>query len=321
MPAHVARLAMASLLVLSLGSAAVAQDGNTPPPLNLEGGTLTIAGMTFAGAKTLASKYHQSLSEATDLTDQNGIDEIYVKDENGAIHMVYGYYSSLDTKVKRGYRGSINGKMVEVVHVNNELNTGTEGFFSSFDDIKSVISPLLTEHFTKTLVGAGVLTAAGIGPTLLKHATLSGGMRAVLAAAGPTLLRGSIYGAGAMAAYVVGKTLWKTFQRLYLEHAKNNLHTISMVTAKTVDELAQPATVGPGQRREGSPREILTETIRRSGNGTNGDGTNGGTEPPRGENRGGMQRSSTGTPPVRAPGPPILGADPSDAYSDLPRTR
>lgn len=301
------RFALAGLLSLLVGCAGLAQAQSTPdtpattPPARPVAGTLRLGGEEFRGLRPVAGDF-ASLTDATNITDGNGIDEIYLKDQQGRYYIAYGYYANLENKVKRGFRGSVGDLVLEVVHVNNEMNTASEGFTSSLDDIKTLVKTILPDN-PAWLVG-GAVTAV-LGRELIKaiYPTVATAIRA----AAPTLMRFSGYGLAAAAGWVAFKTIYGAARRLLIEGSKNSPTTIAMVTATNARQLHETIRIPASQRREATPRQLATEVLRRvspDGTITIGDGDTGD----------GLRSRGTPAPAASVRAPPPAGSDP---FGDL----
>lgn len=301
-------------------------------------GPLRINGQTFSDVRPVSSRMAR-LEAAANITDNNGIDEVYVKDANGKLYVAYGYYSNTENIAKTGMPGHMGGQMVEVVHVNNEMNTYSEIAMSGVDDLKGVFKSLIEEHFPKLLTALGLGGAAIIGRQLLLHPLAGQTMGAVIRAALPAMGTGLMWAGGGTA---ILAALWPTvikpiltwIKKTYLERSKENNKTIAMVTAETAAQLEENIVIG--ERHEATTRENINDVLRRTeipGGAANAPtsttggfrGTGGVAISPRtatgtGDGAGTATNRGTGT-PVTSTGAPILGARPSntpgDEFSDL----
>ena len=258
-------LASLAVLALVLGSSfgiALAQETPTtssPPTVaptsSVDLGMMKLNGLTFNHVRPVASRY-KDLSEAVAVTAGNGLDEIYLKDQDGKLYIAYGEYGDLD-KIQVGQDGTCAGKILRVVHTDNEMNRFTEGAIEGCTDIwKTIVKPLIDNAGTTALTAAGV-SAAFVG---LKVAS---GM--TLAAATPALMAAAVAVApyAAMAAGAV--SLFMIARKITLALAKKNTNTIAMVTGESVDEIDRGMQITPDQKRDRGVRDTGIEVLRRSG--------------------------------------------------------
>ncbi len=115
-----------------------------------------------------------TLESAKSITDENGIDEVYFKDEDGKLFVAYGETAkkgSLDLdRIKQNYITRVDGKKMTVVHLNNETNTTWEGAKAPW---KSSLKTLRDAGQTGVVKGIGematAVTAMFIGKTVLEN--------------------------------------------------------------------------------------------------------------------------------------------------------
>lgn len=115
-----------------------------------------------------------TLETARSITDENGVDEVYFKDEDGKLFVAYGDIATkgaLDLdRIKQNYITRVDGKKMTVVHINNETNTTWEGAKAPW---KSSLKTLRDAGQTGVVKGIGematAVTAMFIGKTVLEN--------------------------------------------------------------------------------------------------------------------------------------------------------
>lgn len=254
---------------LLLSAPVMAQDPSQPatpsttggPPLH---GPLRVNGRTYSDIKPVSARF-DSPSAAYNITDKNGIDEIYFKDSHGRYYLAYGYWANVDQDVKEGMVGHVGNEMVEITHVNNEMNTYSEAFYSGIDDVKGILKSLVNENFGKLMASVGLGSAALIGRQLLMHPFVEQGLAAGVRAALPVLGTAAMWaGVGSAAAAVawplIIKPLLNWLKRVYLDRQSDNANTIAMVTAENAGQLEQPVEIK--DRQEATFGQTFTEIVR-----------------------------------------------------------
>jgi hypothetical protein len=197
-----------------------------------------------------------TLDTAKSITDQNGIDEIYFKDDKGKLYVAYGDQHSRGALnlegVKVNYVGRFGDKKVTVVHLNNETNTTWEGvkapWSSTLDTMKSAGQSGIVKGVSEM---ATALTAMFIGKTVLDN-----GIKAV-AAKPAEQVAAQVVSAGAttvvpVAAEAVGKTLppalqgAKQFGNSIGQTIKSSLKTVAAGAAVAGVVVGTVVVVGSG---------------------------------------------------------------------------
>jgi hypothetical protein len=115
-----------------------------------------------------------TLETAKSITDKNGIDEVYFKDDKGKLYVAYG---SQETRgainldgVKVNYVGRFGDKKVTVVHLNNETNTTWEGVKAPWSNTLDTMRTAGQSGVVKGISEmATALTAMFIGKTVLDN--------------------------------------------------------------------------------------------------------------------------------------------------------
>jgi len=109
-------------------------------------------------------------------TDKNKIDEVFFKTlEDGKLYVVYGDHDQKgslgdidDLAPKR--RGLFNGKVAEIVHVNNEINTISEGAKGPFVSMIGTLRDATESGIVKGVAEVGTtLTALYLGKALVAN--------------------------------------------------------------------------------------------------------------------------------------------------------
>ncbi|MFN8674242.1 MAG: hypothetical protein U0457_19435 [Candidatus Sericytochromatia bacterium] len=107
------------------------------------------------------------LSEAANITKNNEIDEIFIKDENGKLYVIFGdkdTKGSLDIEgIKEGYIGKINGNSAKVLKIDNETNTVREG---ALNPLKSTWGNVKDAGATGITKGIGEIGGTVVGLVL-----------------------------------------------------------------------------------------------------------------------------------------------------------
>lgn len=197
-----------------------------------------------------------TLDTAKSITDQNGIDEIYFKDDKGKLYVAYGDQQSRGALnlegVKVNYVGRFGDKKVTVVHLNNETNTTWEGvkapWSSTLDTMKSAGQSGIVKGVSEM---ATALTAMFIGKTVLDN-----GIKAV-ASKPAEQVAAQVVSAGAttvvpVAAEAVGKTLppalqgAKQFGNSIGQTIKSSLKTVAAGAAVAGVVVGTVVVVGSG---------------------------------------------------------------------------
>lgn len=128
------------------------------------------------------------LNKAKAITDENGIDEVYLKTADGRTFVAYGAAEeggALNLKgIKPGYVGRLGNERVTVVHVNNETNTAWEGAKAPWNYTAETLSSAGKNGVVKGIGEvATTVTALFIGKTVLEKGIQTAGQKAAEAAA------------------------------------------------------------------------------------------------------------------------------------------
>ena len=273
---HVLPAFAVCVAVLLLGTPAVRAQGDPTGSVSptavtsapLLHGTLHVNGLELSNLQQVSATMQAKGPDAAyAITDNNGLDEVYVTDQYGRMYVAWGEYTNLDQKVKNGFRGTVGDAIVDVVHVNNENNTATEGALSGIDDLKDLFKTVAVDNFGKFATGAGLTVGGLFARQLLLHPiaeeTMLTALRVAAPIVGQTLLRTSVYGLAAAAAWPIAKALWNIGKRWYLDSEKKNPYTISMVTADNAQDLNHPAVMHPSQHQEGGPGDVIGGVLRK----------------------------------------------------------
>jgi len=132
---------------------------------------LQIGRNTFENVKPLAK--NMKLDEAKAITNENGIDEIYIQNvENKQIFIAFGTEKTkgaLDMKyIKQDYIGRYDGGTVKIISLENEVNTISEGAKAPIAKASDTIKKASENGIVKGIADmAGTVTALFIGKTIL----------------------------------------------------------------------------------------------------------------------------------------------------------
>lgn len=134
------------------------------------------------------SKEFEDLKKAQNITDENGIDEVYFKDKEGKIYIAYGSEEkggALDLRgLKPGYVGRLGEKQITVLHINNETNTAWEGAKAPWTATFATLSAAGEGGIAKGIGEvATTVTALFIGKTVLEKGIQTAGQKAAQQAA------------------------------------------------------------------------------------------------------------------------------------------
>lgn len=135
--------------------------------------SFALIGKTRLNNVQALSKDIKEIKEATQITDENGIDEVYFKNEAGKLFVAYGSEKdggALDMRgMKVGYVGRLGKEKVTVVHINNETNTIMEGakapWVSTYDTLSKAGQNGIVKGIGEV---ATTVTALFIGKTVLE---------------------------------------------------------------------------------------------------------------------------------------------------------
>lgn len=131
------------------------------------------------------SKEFMDLKKAQAITDDNGIDEVYFKDENDKMYVAYGSEENggaLDLRgLKPGYVGRLGDKRVTVLHLNDETNTAWEGAKAPWVSTWNTLTSAGENGIVKGIGEVGTtLTALFIGKTVMEKGIKTAGEQVAL---------------------------------------------------------------------------------------------------------------------------------------------
>lgn len=133
--------------------------------------TFTIGGKTF-NAQPITQGIE--LQEAINIAKDNKIDEIILKTEDGKLFLIHGDKDSkgaLDLeKIKEGYVGKLGNKTAKVIHINNEINTISEGAIEPLKSTWNTVKDAGSNGIVKGIGEMGTtVVAIFVGKSLLQN--------------------------------------------------------------------------------------------------------------------------------------------------------
>lgn len=145
-----------------------------------------------------------NLDAAKSITENNGIDEVYFKDEENNLYVAFGDQKdrgALDLdRIKLHYITRVEGKKFTVAHINNETNTTWEGakapWVSSYKTLKDAGQSGIVKGIGEM---ATAVTAMFIGKTVWENGVKSVSAKAAEEAAKKAAEEAVKQGAGAVA--------------------------------------------------------------------------------------------------------------------------
>jgi len=258
-------LLICSLLALGISTSCLAEDESAVEPgpvLRIKSGTLNINGDQYTRVLPINENF-TSLHQILDKIQGNGLDEIILKDKDGKRYIAFGQYGALNTpgKMQIGYIGNLNNELkLEVEHVNDEINTPLEGFFSAYKDLGQFLPS--TGEGSEAGKGppvGGIATLLGVGylgQQVIKQAGLIEGaagritgeaLKQGFSKGAFNLLKGAPWiAAGLLIGWPALKAGWTWLRQTF----DRNDYTVSMLTGRTAEEVNKPIHVTESQRRE-----------------------------------------------------------------------